>query len=244
MALINDKEVRLVQNGFGQVEIEKPKLLETIRANREKHIQEYTEASKKYNQATLAYALEFVKQLEENIKEVKATMDAKLAVVQSAVGLGEEAYAQEKAIDFKDINSSVSMNLNPKVQISVSRPESHEKEYNTVIKNLELSTAEFVVLGQSDFNQYVLDEWVWKSTFSNNNYLIGSGTTMTGNMWVNNAASGIFVTTSGCASIGSSNPHGLTTSDIKYSAPLYSSSILSSSNLTTGAKYREYNQTA
>jgi hypothetical protein len=231
--LINDKEIRLVQNGFGSVEIEKVKLLQTTKSNKEKHVKEYNEASKKYNQATLAYALEFVKQLEENIKEVKATMDAKLAVVQSAVGLGEEAYAQEKAIDFKDINASVYMNLQPKVQISVSKPESHEKEYDTVIKNLELSTAEFVVLGQSDFNQYVLDEWTWKSTFSNNNYLIGSGSTMSGNLHYHNMSSGIFTMSSGASNIGAQNPNGITLSDIKYSAPLYSSSIL---NSTTGAK--------
>jgi len=229
----NEKEIRLVQNGFGSVEIEKAKLLETIKSNKEKHVKEYNEASKKYGQATLAYALEFVKQLEENISDVKKSLDEKLNLVQSAVGLGEEAYAQEKPIDFKDINASLYMNLQPKVQITVSQPVSHEKEYDTVIKNLELSTAEFVVLGQSDFNQYVLDEWVWKSTFTANNSAVYSGSTMTGHIHFNNAASGIYAMTSGCASIGSSNPHGLTTSDIKYSAPLYSSSIL---NSTTGAK--------
>lgn len=229
--IVNDKEVRLVQSGFGSVEIEKSKLLETIKANKEKHVKEYNEASKKYNQATLAYALEFVKQLEENIKEAKCAMDAKLALVQSAVGIGEEAYAQEKTIDFKDINASLFLNFQPKVQITVTRPESHEKEYNTVIKNLELSTAEFVVLGQSDFNQYVLDEWIWKSTFSNNNYLMLNGSTMTGNLHVHNLCSGISMSGS-YASAGSSTA-ALGASSHAYTAPIYSSSIL---NSTKGEK--------
>ena len=49
----NEKEIRLVQNGFGSVEIEKAKLLETIKSNKEKHVKEYNEAIKDGHKAFL-----------------------------------------------------------------------------------------------------------------------------------------------------------------------------------------------
>jgi hypothetical protein len=188
-----EKEQRLVQNGFGNVEVEKGKLLETIKKNRTKHVEEYKTACDKFEQAKLAYALEFEAQLEENIKKAKKVLEQKLKKVSKAVAEGEKEHAKKDGIiDLTDINAAVSLILQPKVQLTVKQPVSHEKEYDRVIRNLELSTAEFVILNTTDFNQYILDEWAWKQDFAANLYAMTSGTSMIGNNHYHNSSDGIY----------------------------------------------------
>lgn len=42
-------------------------------------------------------------------------------------------------------------------------PVSHEDDYNRVIDMLEYTTDQEVVLSQSEFDQFMRDEWAWKS---------------------------------------------------------------------------------
>jgi hypothetical protein len=220
----NKEDKRLVQIGFGQVEIEKDRLHKTIIENKEKHISEYKEAIKAYEKAKLAYALEFTKQLENNIKAVKVLLDEKLAAVESAAGLAEVAYEKEKEMDLSGINAVLNLQLHPKVQLTVTKPESHEKEYNNVLRNLELTTAEYILLGTQEFNQYVLDEWSWKSSFATNAYAVRYGDTMTGNLNFSNSISGISMLGTGCYAIASGVSIG-SISTGGSSAPLKISSI-------------------
>jgi hypothetical protein len=202
-AAVVEREQRLVQNGFGSVEVEKQRLLDTVKTNRTKHIEEYKTACDKFEQAKLAYALEFEAQLEENIKKAKKVLEQKLKKVSKAVADAEKEHGKKDGIiDLADVNAGVSLILQPKVQLTVKQPVSHEKEYDKVIKNLELSTAEFVVLNTTDFNQYILDEWSWKQEFSSNLQAMTFGSSMVGNSHYHNSSDGIYNLAVSGASMG------------------------------------------
>jgi hypothetical protein len=42
-------------------------------------------------------------------------------------------------------------------------PSSHEKEYNSAILKLELTSDDIVELEHQEFQQFVMDEWAWKA---------------------------------------------------------------------------------
>lgn len=48
---------------------------------------------------------------------------------------------------------------------NVSKPTSHEKDYDLIIKMLEMSVDDFIEIDPNEFNQFVNDDWNWKSSF-------------------------------------------------------------------------------
>lgn len=81
----------------------------------------------------------------------------------------------------------------------LTRPECHEKDYDLIIKMVEMSVDDVLELEQHEFNQLVNDEWNWKSSFKisvySNAYYSGS--------------SGISGTSGSCGSTGTSGSDGL-----------------------------------
>jgi hypothetical protein len=49
--------------------------------------------------------------------------------------------------------------------VSLPAPSDHTKDYDRVIRMLEMSTATEIKITSSAFAQYVLDEWNWKGAF-------------------------------------------------------------------------------
>ena len=62
----------------------------------------------------------------------------------------------QKAISGKKFESSVFL----------SKPESHEKDYDLSIKMIQMSVDDIIELSTGEFNQLVNDEWSWRSSFS------------------------------------------------------------------------------
>src|SRR5262249_5206495 len=58
------------------------------------------------------------------------------------------------------------------VYVSLPQPVDQTKEYDRAIRMLELTTEDIVSLDESDFAQYVMDDWAWKQQFltSNSSY--------------------------------------------------------------------------
>lgn len=58
-------------------------------------------------------------------------------------------------------------------QIGLVEPEDHTKDYDRVIRMLEMSQADEITLSERQFSQYVLDEWGWIESFTatNSRYL-------------------------------------------------------------------------
>lgn len=53
--------------------------------------------------------------------------------------------------------------------VSLAMPTEHTKEYDTVIRMLEMCVADEVTITQSQFSQFVQDDWGWKQAFSTTN---------------------------------------------------------------------------
>jgi len=88
------------------------------------------------------------------------------------------------------------------INFDLQKPISHEKDYDLVIKMVEMSVDDILQLEQSEFNQLVNDEWNWKSSFrlsvySNYSYTgfsgIGSGTSGSSGSSGTSGSSGDFI---------------------------------------------------
>ena len=51
-------------------------------------------------------------------------------------------------------------------QLRLEEPVEHTKEYDRVIRMLEMSVADEVTITEKQFTQFVLDDWTWKSAFA------------------------------------------------------------------------------
>jgi hypothetical protein len=66
---------------------------------------------------------------------------------------------------YDDITDGKPINL----FISETMPENHTSDYDRVIRMLELTTEPEIRLTQELFDQYVMDNWVWKKNWSASN---------------------------------------------------------------------------
>lgn len=53
-----------------------------------------------------------------------------------------------------------------KTTITCSPPQNHTKDYDRVIRMMEMCTADEIIVTEQQFSQYVLDEWQWMSAFN------------------------------------------------------------------------------
>jgi hypothetical protein len=58
--------------------------------------------------------------------------------------------------------------------IPLTKPASHEKDYDLIIKMMEMTIDDTVSLTHNEFNQFANDEWSWKPNFLSTYY--GHGT--------------------------------------------------------------------
>ena len=52
-----------------------------------------------------------------------------------------------------------------KQAIGLAAPMDHTKDYDRVIRMMEMCTAEEIIVSENQFSQYVLDEWNWQGQF-------------------------------------------------------------------------------
>ena len=96
--------------------------------------------------------------LEKHISEFKTTRAGyEVAFVEKA----EELLAAAKKGDFS------------KVRIELAEPLSHERDYTRVINMLTMSVDEEIKISDTQFSQYVEDEWNWTSTFKTSTAMYG-----------------------------------------------------------------------
>ena len=110
------------------VKVDRVKLLETIRENREKHRTVFLEAIEGYKEAV-------IEALEKRLTDAKK-------------------------------NKRVSH------IIQLVQPMDQTKEYDKIIRMLEMSIEQNIELSDREFAQYVMDDWTWKHQFlvSNSGY--------------------------------------------------------------------------
>lgn len=129
-------------NSLGSVYVEKSQLLNIVKANKEKHDIIYSGALEGYNQAINNY----LKRVESESERIK-----NLAI--------EYAKAESHGKVFDKTGLYLIDCDMP------NAPVSYGHEYEKTIKKLELSTADKISLADSEFNQYVMNNWTWKQNF-------------------------------------------------------------------------------
>ncbi len=127
------------------VKVKKSTLLTKLRANKEKHRDEYDKAMTNWRK--------------EVAKEAR-----------KVVGEAEEGTFSGSSISKGRARGAPS---HPLTTVLYEEPDTHLAEYTTVIGMLEMSEDETIVLGHGQFLCYVEDEWDWKKDwmFSNSKYL-------------------------------------------------------------------------
>jgi len=81
----------------------------------------------------------------------------------------KEAYAGFEAEFLKDAEKLLAQAKKgdySKTTINHGPPADHSTDYNRVIKMMEMCTADEIIVTESQFSQYVLDEWNWMNAFN------------------------------------------------------------------------------
>jgi len=55
------------------------------------------------------------------------------------------------------------------VQIYLTEPQDHTKDYDRVLKMIEMHIGPTIEISQTDFAKYVMDDWEWKQQFLSSN---------------------------------------------------------------------------
>jgi hypothetical protein len=62
-----------------------------------------------------------------------------------------------------------------KLTIALTVPVQHMKDYDRVIRMLEMSTADEITISEAQFTQYVMDDWDWKAKFVGSTAMYNGG---------------------------------------------------------------------
>lgn len=110
---------------MNDIKVEKTRLLDALRANRDGHAAQYAKAKEGY------------------LRTTKAKLNGLIERVAAGEVIGQQW-------------------IDP-------APEDHTKDYDVVISMMEWSIGDEVVLTQSQFRQYVQDDWGWKEQWMTSN---------------------------------------------------------------------------
>lgn len=73
---------------------------------------------------------------------------------------------RSRAIEAMQLNlSNARMGAEVKLGIALTVPVQHVKDYERVIRMLTMSTADEIMISESQFTMYVMDDWQWKAAF-------------------------------------------------------------------------------
>lgn len=130
------------RRGLDQVRVTKDKLIEQIRLNRLKHIDEYAEAYRTWRDKYLAFLVE---------------------VTQVSAQIGDCLDATEDP-DMDDLVNKVA-----KFMVATPKPVHHLSDYEETLALLECCEDNEFVLDRTTWRQYWLDDWSWKNAFTATN---------------------------------------------------------------------------
>lgn len=100
---------------------------------------------------------------------IKTNLNAHRSEFETAIA-GYEAEALKRT---KDLVKQLKNGERPNLTIHLAIPMDHTKDYERIIRMLEMSQESVVVLDEHDFAQYVQDDWAWKNQFhlTNSSYM-------------------------------------------------------------------------
>ena len=132
------------------VEVNRLRLIETLKANREKHVADY-------NEAMAGYKASLLEKVDKAFADAKEDLERRYSKVRNKV----------QNLKDEDISSQQDyFTVVPAVSLEMKVPRSYEEEYNTAIDNAEWDVNETLTLTFAQFNCFVRDKWDWKVEFA------------------------------------------------------------------------------
>lgn len=139
---LRDQQERIVQ-------VNRKELIETLKKNRELHIQEYDVAKKGYRE-TLRQKI--VSAFDDAISSIDKKRTALLSWADSLTD-----------VEISKVNDNFTL-LNG-INLEMRVPRSYAKEYNTAIDIAVWDVRDTLELSYAEFQCFVRDEWDWKQEF-------------------------------------------------------------------------------
>lgn len=111
-------------------------------------------------------------QKEDLLRTIRANRETHREVFDAALN----GYRQQAMKILEDTLQDISKGRTPELRIILSRPEDRTRDYDRIIRMLEMEVAETIELSEEQFAQYVMDDWAWKRTWlrMSNTYAAGA----------------------------------------------------------------------
>lgn len=139
------------QNLAGRkVQVNRVKLLETLRANKEQHI-------KDYNDAMAGYKSQLLTRIDEAFARAKEKIDYQYTRFKTKIS---------NLTDEDILKQSDSFVIFDEISVDMKVPRCYDKEYESAIDLAEWDVNETLELSYAEFVCFVKDEWDWKSDFN------------------------------------------------------------------------------
>lgn len=138
----HDVEQRIVQ-------VNRNKLLETLKINRAKHVANYDDAMRGYKSELLKRIKEGFDDAEKKLKERRRKM------IDVVTELSDDDISKQRD----------TVTLSEHIVVDMKVPRSHAKEYDAAIDIAKWDAREILDLSYAEFTCYVRDMWDWKSDF-------------------------------------------------------------------------------
>ena len=133
-----------------KVEVNRLKLIETLKSNKDKHVKEYEDAKAGYKSALLT-------KLDAAVEDARKSIEKQYTKRKEEIG----------AITDEDIeNQQDYVQLLPAVTVQMKVPRSYAKEYDAAIDIATWDVRDTLELSNAEFTCFVRDEWDWKGEFT------------------------------------------------------------------------------
>jgi len=145
------------------VTMDKNKLIEILKENKDKHDAIFDAALEGYWEAAKVKIEEKKKEFSsffaETQKDIEFQFSKFLEKLDSKIPLSNTA--------------SVALKFNVNQFLGIIYPENHSTDYEKAIRKLELSIFDKVTLSEEEYERYVLNNWEWRNSFlaSNTSYI-------------------------------------------------------------------------
>ncbi len=137
-----DQEKRTIQ-------VNRLRLIETLEANRAKHIQDYEEAMAGYKAVLLS-------KIDEAFADAKKQLEVKYEKTKSRVSSFTDLDIAKQRDSFTLIDD---------ITVEMKVPRSYAKEYDAAVDMAKWDVRETLELTNAEFTCFVRDQWDWKSGF-------------------------------------------------------------------------------
>ncbi len=85
----------------------------------------------------------------------------------------QEGYKKQFIMELENSLAEAKAGRNFRRSVSLDAPIDHTRDYDRIIKMLEMSVKDEVQITEREFSQYVQDDWAWKHDFiaTNSSYI-------------------------------------------------------------------------